>query len=90
MAERRGSMRERVAGRFASSISTGILPKSRAFPLSPAFLFKLLPLILLAFPLDGCLVCPMPVCTTNVRKRKARRMKNDRLKAAKIAAKAKS
>jgi len=33
---------------------------------------------------------PMPVCTTNVRKRKARRMKNDRLKAAKIAAKAKS
>ena len=35
------------------------------------------------------LVVGMPVCTTNVRKRKARRVKNDRLQAAKAAAKAK-
>lgn len=32
----------------------------------------------------------MPACNENVRKRKARRIKNDRLKAAKEAAKAKS
>jgi hypothetical protein len=31
----------------------------------------------------------MPACTQNVKKRKARRIKNDRLQAAKIAAKAK-
>jgi hypothetical protein len=33
-------------------------------------------------------VAPMPVCTNNVKKRKARRIKNDRLQAAKKAAKA--
>jgi hypothetical protein len=32
----------------------------------------------------------MPPCTANVRKRKARRIKNDRLKAAKLAAAAKA
>jgi hypothetical protein len=33
-------------------------------------------------------VAPMPTCTDNVKKRKARRIKNDRLQAAKKAAKA--
>jgi hypothetical protein len=43
----------------------------------------------LAFSRDVRLFVLMPVCTQNVKKRKARRMKNDRLQAAKLAAKAK-
>ena len=49
-----------------------------------------IPLILLAFiPLVGH-IAPMPPCTHNVKKRKARRIKNDRLQAAKKAAAAKA
>ena len=46
-------------------------------------------LISLAYLQIAGLVIQMPVCTQNVKKRKARRMKNDRLQAAKKAAKAK-
>jgi len=46
-------------------------------------------LISLAYLKIAGLVGSMPVCTQNVKKRKARRMKNDRLQAAKNAAKAK-
>jgi hypothetical protein len=43
----------------------------------------------LAFLSIAGLLAPMPTCTQNVKKRKARRVKNDRLQAAKKAAKAK-
>jgi hypothetical protein len=46
--------------------------------------------ISLAYLQIARLVVAMPVCTQNVKKRKARRMKNDRLQAAKRMAKAKS
>jgi hypothetical protein len=45
--------------------------------------------ILFAFSHIADLDTRMPVCTQNVKKRKARRLKNDRLQAAKKAAKAK-
>ena len=47
-------------------------------------------LILLAFIHIAGLFAYMPICSDNVKKRKARRVKNDRLQAAKIAAKAKA
>ena len=47
-------------------------------------------LILLAFIHIAGLFVHMPICTDNVKKRKARRIKNDRLQAAKKAAKAKA
>jgi hypothetical protein len=46
-------------------------------------------LILVALIKIADQVARMPVCTNNVKKRKARRIKNDRLQAAKKAAKAK-
>jgi hypothetical protein len=45
--------------------------------------------ILVAFIRTAVQVAAMPACTQNVKKRKARRMKNDRLQATKKAAKAK-
>jgi hypothetical protein len=44
----------------------------------------------LAFIHIAGLFAHMPICTDNVKKRKARRIKNDRLQAAKKAAKAKA
>lgn len=46
-------------------------------------------LILLAFVHIAGLLAHMPICSNNVKKRKARRIKNDRLQVAKKAAKAK-
>jgi hypothetical protein len=46
-------------------------------------------LICLAYIQIAGLVVEMPACTQNVKKRKKRRIKNDRLQAAKNAAKAK-
>ena len=64
---------------------------SREPGLAHGFLDRRMPASInpLAFIHHVRLAVRMPVCTNNVRKRKARRIKNDRLQAAKIAAKAK-